>query len=91
MNAMTSSSPEAARIPAHYDSDREAIQTALDTIPDNDPKRVRIVHIKNTLQLEEMFISEALLAEAEGNSAVSTVTGPGPMGFDDDGNIHHAF
>ncbi|MCG6878981.1 MAG: nickel-dependent lactate racemase [Deltaproteobacteria bacterium] len=91
MNAITSSGPEGIRIPPHYGSDREAVEAALNTIPDSNSERVRIAHIKNTLHLDEMLISEALLAEAEGNSAVSVVAGPGSMGFDDDGNIHYAF
>jgi hypothetical protein len=91
MNCMTSSSPEAIKIPPYYESDHEAIAVALDTIPENAPQRVRIVHIENTLNLKEMYISEAVLKEAKEHRNISVVKGPGPMGFDKNGNINYAF
>ena len=87
MNCMTSSSPEAIRIPPYYDSDREAIGVALDTIPDNAPQHVRIVHIENTLKLDEMYISEALVPEAKEMNAISIAGGPDVMKFDEEGNL----
>ena len=87
MNCMTSSSPEAIRIPPYYDSDREAIGVALDTIPDNAPQHVRIVHIENTLKLDEMYISEALVPEAKEMNAISIADGPDVMKFDEEGNL----
>ena len=87
MNCMTSSSPEAIRIPPYYDTDREAIEVALDTIPENAPQHVRIVHIENTLKLEEMYISEALVPEAIKMKPISILGGPDEMKFDEKGNL----
>ncbi len=87
MNAVTSSCPEAVRIPPYYDSDREAIDTALKTIGLVEPQNARIVHILDTLRLEEMYVSEVMLAEVENRKDISVIGSPGPMKFDDKGNL----
>ena len=87
MNAITSSCPEAVRIPPYYDSDREVIDTALNTIGDIEPAKARIVHILNTLKLEEMMISEAMLSDAEQMDHVSIIGSPGQIKFDAQGNL----
>jgi hypothetical protein len=87
MNAITSSCPEAVRIPPYFDSDQEAIETALNTVGDIPPQKARIVHILNTLKLEEMMISEALLPEAEQLDKVSIIGSPDQMKFDAQGNL----
>ncbi|MGD8762263.1 MAG: lactate racemase domain-containing protein [Desulfobacteraceae bacterium] len=87
MNAITSSCPEAVRIPPHYESDREAIETALSTIGDIGPEKARIVRILNTLKLEEMMISNAILSEVEQMDNVSIIGSPQQMAFDDQGNL----
>ena len=87
MNAITSSCPEAVRIPLYYESDRETLEIALDTIGDTKPEKARIVRILNTLKLEEMMISEAMLPEAEKMEAVSIIGSPQQMAFDAQGNL----
>jgi hypothetical protein len=91
MNAITSSCPEAVRIPPYYDIDRDVIDTALNTIGDIEPAKARIVHILNTLKLEEMMISEAMLPEAEQMDNVSVISSPGQMEFDAHGNLISVF
>ncbi len=87
MNAVTSCCPEAVRIPPYYDSDREAIEIALNTIGDTPPQNTRIVRILNTLKLEEIMISEAVLPDAEQMDNVSIMGSPGEMAFDAKGNL----
>lgn len=87
MNANTSSCPEAVRIPPYYDSDREVIETALNTIGDIEPHNARIVHIRNTLKLEEILISETMLAEAEQMDNIHIISAAAPMNFDAQGNL----
>ncbi|UCF92670.1 MAG: DUF2088 domain-containing protein [Desulfobacterales bacterium] len=87
MNAITSSCPEAVRIPPYYDSDRAAIDAALKTIGPIEPEEARIVHIRDTLRLEEMRISTTLLAEAQQIPDLSIVGAPGPMQFDQADNL----
>ena len=87
MNAVTSSCPEAVRLPPYYDSDREAIDTALKTIGPVEPQSARIVHILDTLRLEEMYVSEVMLSEVENRKDMSVIGSAGPMKFDDKGNL----
>jgi hypothetical protein len=49
------------RLPLIMDTDREAIEVAVGDTPLDE---VRFVRIKNTLHLEELEISKALLPEA---------------------------
>ena len=65
INAITSSCPEAVRIPPYFESDREALEVAFKTIGDIKSENARIVHIRDTLHLEEMYISEPMLPEVE--------------------------
>lgn len=87
MNAITSSCPEAVRIPPYYNSDREVIEIALNTIGDIEPLKARVVHILNTLKLEEMLISENMLTEAGQMDDIEIIGAAGPMNFDAQGNL----
>ena len=87
MNAVTSSGPEAVRIPPYYDSDREAIDTALKTIGPVEPHSARLVHIQDTLRLEEMYVSEVMLSEVENRKNLSVLDSPKPIKFDRKGNL----
>ena len=87
MNAITSSCPEAVRIPPYFESDREVLDAALKTIGDIKSQNARIVHIRDTLHLEQMVISESMLAETAGMDGVSIEGSPAPMDFDAHGNL----
>jgi len=87
MNAFTSSCPEAVRIPPYFKTDREVIKTALGTIGLVEPQNARIVHIRDTLHLEEMYISQSLHQEAENSEAISIIGKPRPLKFGKDGNL----
>lgn len=88
-NALTGISPEKAAIPIHYPSDRQALQAALHSLGDWQPEAVRIVRIANTLQLEQLYASPALLAAQENTSAPTLrQTAPAsPITFLQDGNL----
>ena len=47
---------------------------ALQCIPGCDTKNPRIIRIRNTLQLEYIFVSEALLDEVEANDGVELLS-----------------
>jgi len=87
MNAVTSSCPEAVRIPLHFNTDREVIDTALNTIGLVEPQNARVVHIRDTLHLEEMYVSQAMLAEVEKSKSLSIVGAARPLKFGRDGNL----
>jgi hypothetical protein len=87
MNAITSGVAEAAKVPMAFDSDREAIQTALGMIGLTPPEEARVVRIKSTLHLTEVDCSEAMLDEAKAHDRLHPVTEPKPMVFDASGNL----
>jgi hypothetical protein len=87
MNCLSACEPEMAAIPPYYDTDREIIDKALATIGLVEPKNAKIVHIRNTLDIEQMRISKALLQEAAQIKNMEVISGLEPLQFRGDGNI----
>jgi len=86
INCITACAPWGARIPATYETDREAIETALDCIGLTPPERARVVRIKNTLMLGELEVSEAFAAEVDKRRDL-TALGSVSLDFDADGRL----
>lgn len=85
-NAITSTFVERAFIPITLPSDREAIDAAVSSLAVEDPARLRIARIRNTLHLDEVWLSEPLLAALAGRSDIRV--GPlEPLRFTDDGTL----
>src|SRR5262245_11221572 len=87
INGITGLSPESARIPVTLDTDREAVEAALGTIGLVKPEEARIVRVQNTLLLEELEVSEALLPEVRQRDALEILWGPKPLVFDSSGGL----
>jgi hypothetical protein len=87
INCVTGAHPEAAVTPVYYETDREAIDAALMTVGLKPPVESRIVRIKNTLQLEEVIVSETCRSEFEGRSDVEILGSGNELGFDPTGNL----
>lgn len=85
MNALTADGLVTVRLPLILGSDREAIEVALKSSGANGGGR--LVWIRNTLALAEMFISEALVREAAQSGALELLDEPRPLNFDEDGNL----
>jgi hypothetical protein len=75
INATTSTSLAAARLPIAMPSAREALRLALRTCGQPDPERGRGVWIEHTGALEEVRVTEALAAELDGGDGL-TQLGP---------------
>lgn len=86
-NAITALAPQKCRIPLYYDTDLEAIQTALNTIGLIEPEQSRVARIKNTLQLGEVLISEALLEAASRRKDLEIIGQLQEMEFDEHRNL----
>jgi hypothetical protein len=86
INSITACAPWGARIPATYETDREAIETALSCIGLTPPERARVVRIKNTLMLGELEVSEAFAAEVDKRHDLTTL-GIGALEFDASGRL----
>jgi hypothetical protein len=87
MNALTSTTPAAAKTPMVMPDDRMAIAAAITMCAGIDPKRVRLARVKNTLDLRRLWVSEALLDEVEKDEDLRVVEGPRELRFDEDGTL----
>lgn len=86
-NLITTKVLEQGRIPMVFDSDKETIQIALRCCLNYDAENPRIVRIKNTLKLDEIYVSEALLKEVQGHPKLQALSQPQPFAFNADGNL----
>ncbi len=87
LNCLTSGYPEAAKLPVHFASDREVIEAALAILGTRAPQEARIVHIRNTLAVEELEVSEPCLDQA-GRQTDFTIEGaPYELSFDARGDL----
>ncbi len=87
INTITSSSPGCARIPMHYDTDRECIEKIGRTTGKLDPSGLRIGRIRNTMELTPMVLSANLRAEIEANPGLEILSEAYDLEFDDAGNL----
>jgi len=85
-NCSAANNPRAAAIPMYFSSDREALAVALQSTGVVDPARARVVWIKNTLDLDTLWISTALRREVEGCADAHVQGGEYRLQFDDAGN-----
>ncbi len=86
-NAITSTVPHSVKIPMVLKNDREAIQAAIKTSNIEDKKKVRLALIKNTRDLDNIFISESLIEEAKLKDDVELIGQLMDIPFDSAGNI----
>jgi hypothetical protein len=87
INCLTSGYPEGANLPVHLDSDREVLEAALRIIGTRAPEQARIMHIRNTLKVEEVEVSEPCLEMPRGLVEFSVAGKPQPITFDAEGNL----
>ena len=86
-NGLTSTVVTPTHTPTVLENDRDVVRAAVKTSNALDLSHVRIVHIKDTLHLSEIYISEALLGEAQALPQVTILTQPAEMAFDNNGNF----
>ncbi|GFN34591.1 nickel pincer cofactor-dependent isomerase, group 22 [Tepidimicrobium xylanilyticum] len=86
-NAITSTVPDSVKIPMVLKNDREAIQAAIKTSNIENKENVRLAIIKNTRDLDEIFISESLIEEAKLKEDIELIGEIKDISFDFKGNI----
>lgn len=86
-NCLTATALNVARIPLIMDNDRETIQVCIKASSDIGAEGVRLIRIANTLDLDRIRVSEAMLKEAERIPQLTVVSGPEPWPFDENGNL----
>jgi hypothetical protein len=91
MNALTANGLVTVRLPVILGSDREAIEVALKSAgADSTQPGARMVWIRNTLDLEQMLISQGLVSEVVSSGALELLEEPLPLPFDEAGNLRLA-
>jgi len=87
VNAVTSGSLAAVRMPIHYPTDRMCIETLAQTVGKSDTGKVTLGWIRNSLELGQLRLSENLRPQIEANPALEIVGDATPLPFDAEGNL----
>jgi len=90
-NMLTSTVLKVGKIPMVLEDDKLALQAAIKTLTEVDKNHIRMVYIKNTLSLETILVSEALLDEVRARSDMEVLRGPSPLRFDESGALLDLF
>jgi hypothetical protein len=86
-NCLTSTVAQPGKLPIILDDDRDAILAAMKTCNARDLTQARVVRIKDTLRIGEIYISESMLAEAATTPEIEVISPPAEMVFDAAGNL----
>lgn len=86
-NMLTSTVLCVGKIPMVLEDDKLAIQAALKTLTQVDREHIRVVYLKNTLSLETIMVSEALLEQVRGRDDMEILEQPHPLSFDSEGRL----
>ncbi|UFJ40782.1 nickel-dependent lactate racemase [Brevibacillus humidisoli] len=81
-NALTSTVTEVVKLPMIMDTEELAVKAAIKTCNVRDLTQVRVVRIRNTLELREIWISKSLLPEAQERADVEVTSGLCEMTWD---------
>ena len=89
LNAMTGQTTVNAMTPLYFDSDRETIdQAALSLVADgSDARSLRILHIRNTLDIARFAVSEVLVPMLRRRSNVTVGAELRALEFSQEGGL----
>ena len=86
-NSLTSTVPHSVKMPMVLKNDRQAIQAAVKTCNVEDRDAVRLVRVKNTVALDNIWVSEALMFYCEHHPRLELLGPAVPFAFKEDGNL----
>jgi hypothetical protein len=87
INVITSCFLERARIPITLPTDREVLEVSVQTSWRLTPDQVRMVIIPNSLELNTIYVSEAMKADVEAGSDLSFESDFQPIPIDSHGMV----
>ncbi|HWP46737.1 MAG TPA: lactate racemase domain-containing protein [Candidatus Limnocylindrales bacterium] len=87
INCITSGSLAKCKIPLICETDQEALEIALSVLGIHPLEAVKVVWIKNTLELSEMRVSEAFWKEVQNLKHVTALSEPEPVQLNSEGNL----
>ncbi|TVR62783.1 MAG: DUF2088 domain-containing protein [Spirochaetaceae bacterium] len=86
-NALTAKVPLVAKMPMVLATDKLAIQAAIKMCSELGGDGVRVVRIRNSSHVDEIFVSESLVAEIESSAGMKVLEAPAEMRFDETGAL----
>jgi len=87
INCIAALRPEGAKVPMTFDCDKDAIDAAISTCGMDDTKNIKIVRIKNTLDLNTLIASEAYLDDLENRDGLEQISPVRELVFDSSNNL----
>ena len=84
-NAITATVIQSGAIPMYMENDRDALMLAIRTCNGVNFQNARVVRIKNTLEITEFDVSDAILEELSGRSDIEVLSEPEEIRFDEKG------
>lgn len=81
---------ERSKIPVTMKNDKHAIEVALSTIGDVDPDKVKMAIIKNTLDIQELYVTSDVLTDIDSDK-IEIMCEDVPLTFDNEGNLALSF
>jgi len=87
INTITTTFLDRARIPMVFDTDKEAIEVGLKTIWNLPGTKPRIIIIKNTLKLDQMYVTEPIWEEIKNRKNITISGSWEELNFDNSGNL----
>ncbi len=86
-NVLTTTALAKCRMPLVFESDHDAVRAAVMSCAGLTPSKARVIRVKNTLAMDSLLISEALLPEAAAHEHVEIMGEPEAWPFDGAGNL----
>jgi hypothetical protein len=83
INAITASTTRGVRLPPAVETDRAGLVAALSTIGIVDPETVRVIRATDTMHLERLYASPALVEAAREREDLRVLEEPSPIEFED--------
>jgi hypothetical protein len=87
MNNLTACFLWRSKLPFAFPTDSQCLQCAVETCWQPIPEKLKFVVLPNTLEVNEIWVSQALLAEAKGNPDLEIVGETKSLPFDAKGNL----
>ncbi len=85
--ALTGGEPEHAKIPLTIETDRQAIEAAIDSVGLIALDSLKVIRIKNTLDLNEVEVSVTYKDQIADRKDLEIISGPHAMHFNAEGNL----
>jgi hypothetical protein len=86
-NVITDIELSGGNLPVTLSNDRQAIEIGIQTARKRNFDKVKVVRIKNTLHIGEIWVSENMLAEVRANPLLEVSEEPIQWEFDDTGHL----